>query len=429
MSDTEKKDPPQNLPEGKKKPESIIKPWLIAVVIIAVLGSTVTSGYLIYQLRGYSDAEKKAAVISAKIEEAKKTKSSLSVELDTLSERKNTLAPLVVDWEERLVERNEAKAENTALIRSSEMAKVNQEELNTEITSLEIRQGEIQRSVEKQEAEYSDKLKQKKEITATLADALKAQEDTRREKNALDVLLALIKLREKARDALEEKIKTAQEVHAALKLKTEDQEKKLKSNQPQEADIDAKKAALDGLKNETQLEGKRLNKIKADNAAAQLLANDLQKKNAGLPLADAQLKKLTDEHQEKTAELILIKKELGKLQRIKADLADEKLAGKQKQLMGLLDEIRNAEESKRKALALGNSIKDLEDKKGILTRDNSQAETDLKNLKAEIVEQEKKYGELNAEIEKLERDRAKLKKPIDTSPAPKKPVPGKSGNE
>jgi chromosome segregation ATPase len=88
----------------------VITPMLMAGLITALVGSVLLSLYLIVVLSGYDDSKRQADEAEIRVTKQRTEFSALQVEVESLTKRKDVLAPTVADWEKRLKEMQEAKA-------------------------------------------------------------------------------------------------------------------------------------------------------------------------------------------------------------------------------------------------------------------------------------------------------------------------------
>jgi chromosome segregation ATPase len=88
----------------------VITPMLMAGLITALVGSVLLSLYLIVVLGGFDDSKRQADEAEIRVTKQRTEFSALQVEVESLTKRKDVLAPTVADWEKRLKEMQEAKA-------------------------------------------------------------------------------------------------------------------------------------------------------------------------------------------------------------------------------------------------------------------------------------------------------------------------------
>jgi chromosome segregation ATPase len=88
----------------------VITPMLMAGLITALVGSVLLSLYLIVVLGRFDDSKRQADEAEIRVTKQRTEFSALQVEVESLTKRKDVLAPTVADWEKRLKEMQEAKA-------------------------------------------------------------------------------------------------------------------------------------------------------------------------------------------------------------------------------------------------------------------------------------------------------------------------------
>jgi chromosome segregation ATPase len=111
---------------------SVIKPWLIVLLMSALAGNVLLSAILIIKLGRFDEARQEAASIETQTSVKQEELASLKVEADTLSKQIDALKPTAADWQQRLEERNRAEAELKSL-------EANQRQAEADITNAENR--------------------------------------------------------------------------------------------------------------------------------------------------------------------------------------------------------------------------------------------------------------------------------------------------
>lgn len=89
---------------------SVIKPWLIAGLVIALIGSALLSGILIVKLSRFDDSKRQADEADARAITRRAELAQLQVNVETLTTQSNALALTIVDYEKRLREMRVAQA-------------------------------------------------------------------------------------------------------------------------------------------------------------------------------------------------------------------------------------------------------------------------------------------------------------------------------
>ena len=89
---------------------AVIKPWLVAGLVVALAGNVLLSAVLIVKLSRFDEAKRQADEAEARAASQRSESAKLQVELKTLTEQKDALAPTVADWQQRLKEKSAAEA-------------------------------------------------------------------------------------------------------------------------------------------------------------------------------------------------------------------------------------------------------------------------------------------------------------------------------
>ena len=89
---------------------AVIKPWLIACLVIALAGSVLLSAVLIVQLSRFDDSKRQAEEAEARANSQRTELAKLDVEVEALSKQKDALAPTIAEWQQRLKEKAVAEA-------------------------------------------------------------------------------------------------------------------------------------------------------------------------------------------------------------------------------------------------------------------------------------------------------------------------------
>jgi len=89
---------------------AVIKPWLSAGLIVALAANALFSAVLILNLSRFDEAKQQARDSEDRIATNRTELARLQVEVGTLTEKKDTLAATVTDWQQRLKEKTAAEA-------------------------------------------------------------------------------------------------------------------------------------------------------------------------------------------------------------------------------------------------------------------------------------------------------------------------------
>ena len=89
---------------------TVIKPWLVVGLIVALTGSVLLSLYLIVMLGRFDDSKRQADEAEARATTQRTELAQLKKEVDTLTQRKDELVPAAADWQQRIKEKSAAEA-------------------------------------------------------------------------------------------------------------------------------------------------------------------------------------------------------------------------------------------------------------------------------------------------------------------------------
>ena len=139
---------------------AVIKPWLSAGLIVALAGNVLLSAVLILKLSRFDDTKKQAEEAEALAVQKRTELSALQVEVESLTKRKDVIAPTVADWEKRLKAMHDAQA-------TADSLNAKQRQTESDIAQAGKRLEDANRAL-------LDADKQKTELTST-GDRLKAE--------------------------------------------------------------------------------------------------------------------------------------------------------------------------------------------------------------------------------------------------------------
>jgi len=141
---------------------AVIKPWLVAGLVVALAGNVLLSGVLIVKLGRFDYSKRQAEEAEARAATQRTEAGRLQVEVESLTKQKDALAPTVADWQQRIKEKSAAEA-----VLATIEAKQHQAELD--IAQASKRLDEVSRAL-------LDADKQKGELISTV-ERLKAERD------------------------------------------------------------------------------------------------------------------------------------------------------------------------------------------------------------------------------------------------------------
>lgn len=153
----------------------VIKPWLPAGLVVALVGNVLLSAVLIVKLGRFEDSRRQADEAEARTAAQRTELAKLQVEVETLNKQKDALAPAVADWQQRLKEKSAAEALLATL-------DAKQRQSESDIALAAKRLDDANRAL-------LDAGKQKSELTSTV-EQLKAERDALTRSNADAKVLA-----------------------------------------------------------------------------------------------------------------------------------------------------------------------------------------------------------------------------------------------
>ena len=89
---------------------AVITPQLSGGLVVALVAFLVFAGILVILLNRFDDAKRQAQEAEARTTKQRTELSTLRVEVECLTKRKDVLAPTVADWDKRLKEMHDAQA-------------------------------------------------------------------------------------------------------------------------------------------------------------------------------------------------------------------------------------------------------------------------------------------------------------------------------
>ncbi|PYJ81359.1 MAG: hypothetical protein DME22_21350 [Verrucomicrobia bacterium] len=269
---------------------TVIKPWLVAGLVVALAGNVLLSAVLIVKLSRFDDSKRQAAEAEVRAAKQRTELSALQVEVESLTKRKEVLAPTVADWDQRLKEKVDAQAAVDSL-------KAKKRQTESDISEVGKRLEDTNRSL-------LDAIKQKTELTA-IVDRLKSElvtltktntdakalvrmaAEAERRLNDSTYALGNVEARRKqvetdasaAQTRFEQIQKEADNLRQARdKLNTELAilRQQVQSQKEQLATFDQKAANFKALQTATQQEEQKLAKLQQQSATAEARASEME---------------------------------------------------------------------------------------------------------------------------------------------------------
>lgn len=184
-----------------KDPGSVIKPWLSVGLVVALVTNASLSAVLILNLDRFDAVKQKAVELEAASSRKRGELAELQAEVEKLTNQKETLAPSVADWEQRLKEKADAQAAVASLAAQKQqiesdiaVARKRLAEANQTLAAEEKHRSELQAEIEKLRADAASLLKSNTDVKAVLA--LAADAERRRTEAELAVTNAGARLRQ-----------------------------------------------------------------------------------------------------------------------------------------------------------------------------------------------------------------------------------------
>jgi chromosome segregation protein len=260
---------------------SVIKPWLIVGLMVALVGNVLLSAILIIKLGRFDEAKQEAAAVETQTSLKQEELASLKVEADKLSKQIDTLKPTAADWQQRLEERNRAEAEFKSLGANQRQAEADitnaesrLEMLRGKLTDTEKQKAETMADVENLKLEQAALTKTNLDIKTLLNAAVEAE---RRWAEATNGLINA----DSQRRQFEADASSAQSRFNQIQKETDD----LRTNREAlNTELASLRLQLQTLKDETAT---------LDKQSADLKARQLALQQADLKLADVQ-RQMTD---------------------------------------------------------------------------------------------------------------------------------------
>ncbi|HWD93537.1 MAG TPA: hypothetical protein VG938_14445 [Verrucomicrobiae bacterium] len=367
---------------------SVIKPWLVASLTIALLGSALLSGVLIVKLSRFDEEKKHAEEVEALATKKGTELAALQVEVASLTKQKDALAPTVADWEKRLAEKAAAEATLATL-----QAKEHQSE--SDITRAGQRLDETTQALieaEKQKTEISstiDKLK------SELLSVAKSNTDTK----------AMLEAAANAEHRLSDATNAFANIAARRKELEADTESAQTNITLIRKETDGLRSTREALTTDTAALRQQIQYLKdqlatLDTQAAEFKARQTALKEEELELTKVQQQIATTEA--RTAEL-----ETRRLQTVSAitqltnrfELAKKETFEAEAQLEKSKSDLQLADSQLTSARKLS---QEFSARQGELTREVSQLEASIERLKKEKESLEKEIGQLDSKQEKTQ---------------------------
>jgi len=364
----------------------VIKPWLSASLIVALAGNVLLSAVLIVKLSRFDDSKRQADEAEGRTTKQRTELSALQVEVESLTKRKDVLAPTVADWEKRLKEMHDAQATADSLNAKqrqteSDIAQAGKrlEDANRALLDADKQKTELISTVERLKSELVT-------LTKTNTDAktlLRLAAEAERRLNDATSALANVDARRKqletdasaAQTRFEQIQKEADDLRQAReKLNTElaALRQQIQMQKDQLATFDQKAAELKTLQTTAQQDEQKLAKSQQQLATVEARASEMEARHGKAASEFAQLTNRLEQSRKDGADAET-RRDTAKADSQKAD-ADLAAARTQLQVFVV--------------------------KQGELTRETSRLEATVERLKKEKEALEKEIGRQEAQRQK-----------------------------
>jgi chromosome segregation ATPase len=410
---------------------SVIKPWLVAGLTIALACSVILSGVLILKLGRFDEAKRQAEEAEGLAARKQTELAALQVEIESLTKQKDALAPTVADWEKRLSEKAAAEASLATLEAKQKQSESDVvragkrlDETTRAMLDAEKQKSEVSATIEKLKSELLFVTKSNNDAKALLALAVDAENrlsnatnaiintDSRRKQLEADVESAQSRFAQlqKEADALRQTRETLTTEVATLRQQIQTLKDQLASSDKQAAEFKARQSA-------TQEEEQKLAKAQQRLATAETRASELETQQRQTTAALTQLTNRLEQARNVVAEWEA-KRDATQQTATKAgqDLSaaqallvqttalQDQRAREQATLVAQIAATKKELEQARKDAADAEARLDIA--KAVLQK----ADADLAGVRKSSHELSTKHGELTREVSRLEASLERLKK-------------------
>jgi len=375
---------PSHTPDSHKRP--VVQSWLAVLLILTVVVSTLVNAGLILSIARQERDREIAAETAKQLTDARSRLSTVQSELEALRRQKDALAPLVADWDKRAAERAASEAAISALEekRPRLETEVNsltarRDLLDRQMTELNSNRTELQGVVDNLRTETNALSRQKQELQTTVTQAL----DAERRRSEADA----------SRSAAEVRSKSLQAEIVA-------DQRRLDQTR---SDADAQRKALDSLVKEVADLREKREALNTDIARFQAQDADLHARRNSLQELEEDLSKRQQEAADAGARAEGAEK---RFRKASADIAEV-----QKGLEAVQNEASKWEARRDKArvdfqdadaeLAAARKL----ERESSVRRD--QPDSELRDLRTQVVTLLKQKADLENEIRSLEAQRPK----------------------
>ena len=419
---------------------AVIKPWLIAGLVIAVAGYVLFTAVLIMLLSHFDDSKRQADEADARTATQCTKIAKLRDEVGTLTDKKDMLVPMIADWQQRLKEKIAAEAVLATLDQKQRQA-------DSDIVQATKRLDELDQSVlvaERQKTELASAIDQLKSELATLTktntDAKSlvrlASEAERRFVEATNAFASVETRRKQseadasaARTRYEQIQKESDDLRQSREKLTIDLVELRQQVQAQKdllATFDQKMAELNALQIATQKEEEKKSKLQQQCATAEARVTEMEYR---LSKAVLELGQVTNRMEQARNDCATVDARLNSA-KTALQTADAEVAGAQKRLAEIkASQEHLASEQAKLAAQFAASKKDLEQArkdgaeaeirrdsaKGDLQKTDADIVAGRAQLQVFVVKQDdltRETSRLEFAVESLKKEKAALQKEI-----------------
>jgi chromosome segregation ATPase len=365
---------------------AVIKPWLVVGLVVALAGNVLLSAVLIVKLSRFDYSKQQADEAEARTAKQLTELSALQVEVESLTKRKDALAPTVADWENRLKEMHDAQARADSL-------KAKQQQTESDIAQAVKRLEDANRAMleaDKQKTEITSSVERLKSELATLtrtdADAkaiVRLAEEAERRLNGATNALANIDAR---RRQLETDASAAQTRFEQIQKEADDSRQ---AREKLNTELAALRQQIQTQKDELATFASRLAESKTLQATAQLAEQKLTKSQQQLVSVDARASEMEARYAKAASEFALLTNRLEQARKDGADTETRRDAAK-----------ADLQKADADLAAARTQLQVFVVQQGELTREISRLEATVERLKKEKEALEKEIGREEAQRQK-----------------------------
>ena len=367
---------------------TVIGPWLMAGLATGLAASVLLSAVLIIKLSRFDEAKRQAEAVESRAGIQRAEMAKLQVEVESLTKQKDTLAPTIADWQQRLKEKSAAEAVLATLDAKqrqmeSDIAQAGKrlEDANRAILEAEKQKTELNSTIERLKSDQVALGKSTSDAKALARMAVEAEQRLNDATNAI----TNIELRRKR---LETDANSAQTRFEQLQTEADDLRQAREKLNTQMADL---RQQIQAQKDLLSTFEQKAGELKALQTKVQLEEQKLAKAQEKLTTADARATELELRQTQAVSEFAQMAIRLDQARKDGVDAEarwDAAKAGLQKADTDLA--------------AARTQLQVFVVKQGELTRETSRMEGTVERLKKEKEALEKEIGRLESQLPKVQ---------------------------